>query len=252
MSGELIKTATDLTMQPWRVFGRFAIVYVLDGAGRYADQRGGDRPITAGDLIVVFPKLGHVYGPQPGQRWHEVYLVFEGPVFDLWERQGLLRQDRPVLHLEPVARWRQRLADVLAPAGLASTQEATAEVLRLQMVLGEMLAASDPELRGTERRWLAQARMLLEDDATSLEEVARLMHCSYATFRRRFTRLAGCAPARFRGRRRIERACDLMHRGELSDKQIAATLGFCDEFHFSRSFKQAVGQSPRAYRRSLP
>lgn len=43
-----------------------------------------------------------------------------------------------------------------------------------------------------------------------------------------------------------------MQQTDLSDKQIAAELGFCDEFHFSRRFKQITGRSPRAFRSGLP
>ncbi len=61
----------------------------------------------------------------------------------------------------------------------------------------------------------------------------------------------GTPPARWRAARIIERACELMLRGGLVDKQIADRLGFSDEFHFSRKFKQVIGQSPRQFRRSL-
>jgi AraC-like DNA-binding protein len=33
---------------------------------------------------------------------------------------------------------------------------------------------------------------------------------------------------------------------------IAEELGFCDEFHFSRRFKQIAGVSPAVYRKRLP
>jgi AraC-like DNA-binding protein len=74
----------------------------------------------------------------------------------------------------------------------------------------------------------------------------------YDRFRRRFTRLAGTPPARYRVQRLIDRACELMQLGVLTDKQIASELGFCDPFHFSRRFKQLVGCSPRQFRLRLP
>jgi len=43
-----------------------------------------------------------------------------------------------------------------------------------------------------------------------------------------------------------------MQGGNLTDRQIAERLGFCDEFYFSRRFKQLTGRSPRQFREELP
>ncbi len=250
-AGELHKDDVGPDMRPYRTFGRFAIVYLLEGQGHYADAQGIDRAVRPGDLIVVFPTLPHRYGPAPGQRWREVYLVFEGRLFEPWEQTGWLDVRRPVLHVEPVTTWQRRIAAVLDPSPPTTPAAALVEVCRLQQLLADALATNDPTPHGAEATWLAQARILLEGD-DDLARVAHLLHCSFTTFRRRFTLLAGISPARYRAQRRIERACELMHRADLTDKQIAAELGFCDEFHFSRRFKQIAGLSPRAYRRSLP
>jgi AraC-like DNA-binding protein len=49
----------------------------------------------------------------------------------------------------------------------------------------------------------------------------------------------------------VDRACELMQERRLTDKQIAESLGFCDEYYFSRRFKQMTGRSPRAFRRQM-
>ena len=46
-----------------RVFGQWALVYLVAGTGRYHDARGTDIPLRAGDVILVFPELAHSYGP---------------------------------------------------------------------------------------------------------------------------------------------------------------------------------------------
>ena len=73
----------------------------------------------------------------------------------------------------------------------------------------------------------------------------------YETFRKKFSRLEGVAPAKYRMRRLIDRACELMHEPELTNKQIAFKLGFANEFYFSRRFKQITGASPRTFRQRL-
>lgn len=249
-AGELFKIGNGPTMQPGRVFGRYALVYVTEGHGFYFDDHLGQRSIHAGDLIVVFPQLPHHYGPGPGDLWREVYLVFEGHVFGLWEQMQLLSQHKPIWHLSSIPLWRSRLISILETTPPTSTT-ALLEVCRLQHFLADALAANDPAQVGHEMTWLTEARALLILH-TDIHTVARMMGCSYATFRRRFTHLAGLPPRRYQLQQRVERACEMMHRLSLTDKQIADKLGFCDEFHFSHRFKQITGLSPRAYRRSLP
>jgi len=253
-AGELNKTDNPypLPQKPMRVYGLYAVVYVLAGGGGYEDSNGHTQTVEAGDLILVLPTLGHRYGPLVGQSWHEVYLVFSGPVFELWEQQGLLDPRRPVRRLEPIDYWFNRLNSVIRPDAPANANEAATEVCRLQSVLSEALleervAGEDSD----ERRWLMRASALLETDA-SLERVAEQMTMSYPHFRRRFRKLSDRSPGRYRAERQIERACALMQQRDRPDKAIAAELGFCDEFHFSRRFKQITGLSPSQYRRSLP
>ena len=57
--------------------------------------------------------------------------------------------------------------------------------------------------------------------------------------------------ARHRSIRAIDRACELMQAGGLTDRQIVERLGFYDEFYFSRRFKQVTGRSPSHFRADL-
>ncbi len=251
VNGKTVDTPSD-TFTPWRTFGKFALVYMTGGKGRYEDAAGQSQDITPGDMIFVFPALAHFYGPvRKEDVWREVYLVFEGPVFDTWLAEGLLRQDRPVVHLEPVASWQRRMVEVVDRTPPATSASVLLEVCRLQHLLADILAATDASLRHGRQGWVTQARALL-DSGLDPHQAARQMHCSYATFRKKFTLMEQISPARYQARHVIDRACELMHTHQMNDKQIAQELGFCDEFHFSRRFKQITGRSPRAYRKHLP
>jgi AraC-like DNA-binding protein len=239
-----------------RVFGQYAIVYLLDGAGRYADARGIDQTVGPGDLLLIFPDIAHGYGPGLHQRWSEFFIVFQGPIFDLWRSAGLLDDRHPILHLEPIDHWLDRFESVLSGSRQPGWSPPLLEVTRLLQVLAEaILGGSKSAVPNDDLRWAGRACSLLEVDlspSVDLHAVAQKLNVGYETFRRRFTQIVGQPPARYRASRLIDRACELMQTSDMNDKQIAYSLGFCDEFHFSRRFKQFMGQSPRAYRGTLP
>jgi len=49
-------------------------------------------------------------------------------------------------------------------------------------------------------------------------------------------------------RLKIQRASLLLDTTSFRVKEIGAKVGFADPYYFSRSFRQVMGMSPRAYR----
>jgi AraC-like DNA-binding protein len=236
-------------LQRMRVHGVYALVYLLDGGGRYRDTLGTDRRLAPGDLILVFPELGHQYGPEGGERWRELYVCFHGTAFDQWRRSGLLQTRHPVWHLEPLAYWRDRML-ALAEAD----RPAIVLAARIHQFLADAWAATAASRGGQD--WLDTARRLLEtlsaDHRPALAAVARRCGLHYETFRKRFRAATGLSPGAWRRRALWQRASELLARGDLTLAELAERLGFYDAFHFSREFKRATGVSPRDWRRAPP
>jgi len=250
-----IKDSAGVRGPEFRVLNSYAIVYLLDGSGFYRDTNRHEGTVQAGDLIVLFPEIGHLYGPGIGERWSELYVMFDGPAFDLWRQAGLLNPARPISRLEPINAWLEQLEATLRPNALTPTGRAL-ELSRFLAVLTEMLALTSSELvLMPEPAWLTQACELLSDDlaqAVDLVHVAETVGLTYETFRKQFQRATGASPAHYRTIRRIDQACTLLQVANLTTATIALRLGFSDEYHFSRRFKQIVGLSPREFRRQLP
>ena len=239
-----------------RTFGQFAIVYVVDGRGKYADAIGNRKNIETGDLMILFPDIAHVYNPLPGTHWVTTYICFHGPVFDLWRTQGLLDPRKPVHHAEPVDVWSRRLESVFDASRQVGSAPPLLGICRLQQLLAEVVTgAGRSTVYQDDAQWLDRVSGLIEADLigpVDWENMARQIGLSAESFRKRFTRLAGQPPARYRMGRLIDRACELMQNRSLKDRQIAESLGFCDEFYFSRRFKAVTGQSPRQFRLNSP
>jgi AraC-like DNA-binding protein len=233
-----------------RRFDGYALTLVFGGRGHYRDDEH-ESPLEAGSLIEVLPGRPHWYGLTGPGRWDEVHLVFEGPVFDLCARQGLLGAGSPVHRVTPVSWWLARLDGFRTrrpPVTAAAADDEVCDVLRL---LADLSSHADVGPSESPGGWLARSQALLAGDLAEpldLPEVAAAVGLGYESWRKRFQAETGLAPARYRAQRRIEAAADLLRRTSLSNREIAASLGFSDEHHFAKRFRAATGRTTSGYR----
>lgn len=99
---------------------------------------------------------------------------------------------------------------------------------------------------------VARARELLESqlaDPPSLEALAAAVNLSPFHFARVFRQATGLPPHAWLKQRRLARAREMLKHG-LAASQVAFDLGFADQSHLSRQFKQAYGVTPGAYRQA--
>ena len=68
-------------------------------------------------------------------------------------------------------------------------------------------------------------------------------------FIRAFRAVYGETPGRYRTRRRVERACELLGSANLTVTEICHLVGFTSLGTFSARFTELTGMSPTAYRR---
>ena len=83
----------------------------------------------------------------------------------------------------------------------------------------------------------------------AVADLSALVQLSEGHFSRSFKLTFGESPHSFVVRRRIEMAALRMLRTDECLTDIALHCGFSDQAHFCRHFRQAVGQSPAAWRR---
>ena len=155
---------------------------------------------------------------------------------------GVPRFADSVIHDQPLARAFVHLHRLLAEhAGSLETQTRWRETM-LALFRRHARLPEAPGRRGA--RELLAARLL---DPPSLEELAAAVNLSPFHFARVFRRATGMPPHAWLRQRRLEQARALLKSGR-APLEVALELGFADQSHLGRQFKQAYGVAPGEYR----
>lgn len=124
------------------------------------------------------------------------------------------------------------------------------EATLLDALLNEFARQSKPEPPSELRKVRGYMRDNLSR-ALTLEELAAEVCMSRCHFVRWYKRNTGVTPIRDLRRMRVDAACDIMRGTEEPLKVVAGKTGFCDEYYFSRVFREHVGMPPGAFRRTV-
>jgi len=103
-------------------------------------------------------------------------------------------------------------------------------------------------------RWLRQAKELLHERFTenlTLSEIARNVGVHPVHLAQTFHKTYECTVGDYVRKLRIDYACHELIATSRPIVEIALTAGFCDQSHFTRTFKRTVGTAPSQYRESL-
>ena len=87
------------------------------------------------------------------------------------------------------------------------------------------------------------------DRTIHIRDLSAVARRSPAHFARKFKLAVGESPHAYVVRRRLERACYLMMTSAEPLSEIALSVGFSDQAHLCRLFRQAFDQSPANWRR---
>ncbi|HSK71187.1 MAG TPA: helix-turn-helix transcriptional regulator [Pyrinomonadaceae bacterium] len=99
--------------------------------------------------------------------------------------------------------------------------------------------------------WLKQVEELVReefDNKFSLKAIAEKIGVHSVYLSREFRRRKGCTLGEFVRQIRIETACREILKGEKELCEIACQVGFYDQSHFTKTFRNQIGMTPHEYR----
>ena len=226
----------------------FALGAIESGASKI---RYRDRTVTqrAGDVVVIPAREVHTGESDGPQGWSYRMLYLPEPLLAAFTTADVLSFDAPSIADPELAR---RIVELhaLLDAGTDRLRGQTALVDVLQLLCARH--AKGPSDRADDARpspTLGLVRDYIESHFAkpiSLMELSTLSGVSPFHLSRRFRARFGLPPYMYLELVRVNRARELLRRGEPISR-VAFDTGFSDQSHLTRRFKRVVGVPPGHY-----
>lgn len=232
----------------------FVFTVIEHGAQRFR-HRGSDHLAPVGSMVLINPDELHTGSKAHEEGWrYRGFYPDNAQVTGVLTELGLASGGMPsfassVLHDPQLHRLFGAL-HLLLESGAEALQQQTAwreAILLLFQRHARLPQAPSP---GREPQAVARAKELLGSqlaEPPSLEQLAAAVNLSPFHFARVFRRATGLPPHAWLKQRRLEQARALLKSGCMP-LAVAMQLGFADQSHLTRQFKQAYGVGPGEYR----
>ena len=243
---------------------KLADVRYTAGAARHAHERPYFCLIRRGSYTERYSRRTRDCRPMtlvyhPSGEHHAVTLnasvvlslnVELGPEWLTWMRDSGLPLDQPLeSHGGAASELALRLFRVL--------HGADRDPLLIETLTADIISTLAEQSRETSRRMPAWLRGMADrvdgerQRTPSLRALAAAAGVHPVYFAAAFRRFSGCSLGDFARRRRLDFARRQLAESGLTLAQVAASAGFADQSHLTRSFKRYTGQTPGEYRTFL-
>jgi len=245
----------QLDWEHGRVLDALQIVLISSGGGWLETRATGERRVEAGMVFLLLPQTWHRYRPDPKTGWTESWIEVQGPVVD----ELLHAETFPPATILRVGAIGSGIEEVLESIHRGILQGPNGFQPELSAAVLQLLALCSRISQNLARpsqiqRAVSEAEHYLGEhhsEPVNVEALAAKLGVSYSQFRRAFRARTGFAPWKYVIHLRLTRARRMLTSSDAKLDDIAARVGFSSGFHLSNAFKQAYGESPDKWRRTL-
>lgn len=222
--------------------------FVVQGA--YVEQSGAHTHTCESSTLLFHPA---------GEKHADWFLSDKGTCFNIEVDRGHLeaRYGHIALPEEPITFQNKEVNGFARQLHTEFCRGASASDLVYEGLALALFGASIREARSTTLHrlppsWYGKVLDLLQArfrEKLDLATIAAAVGVHPVHLARGFRRYQGCTVGAYVRKLRIEHACHQLRTSEESLAAIALAVGFVDQSHFSRTFKQHMGITPATYRR---
>lgn len=234
--------------------------FVISGKGTlYADNSSGTTDvytINSNEGFMLFPGQVSTYIADNTDPWEYIWLEFDGFQAKSAVDASGLSQNKPVYHPLSVELCKLTLNEMIY---IIDHKEAPPLHLIGHLYLfldyftrSEAPGKSQNKIKNNlSHYYISEAIKFIElnyQKDITVNDIAENCGLNRTYFGKKFKEEFGKTPQEFLMRFRMTKATELLEHTQLSIGEISCAVGYNDQLHFSRAFKNTLGISPRQWR----
>ncbi|EFE97663.1 AraC family transcriptional regulator [Serratia odorifera] len=227
--------------------------YVISGTGTLHTDHGAFS-VHPGEGFLIYPHDVTTYSADQQHPWHYMWIEVDGLMAANIFQQCRLSRQMPIYRPQrytPDAAERGYLTEIVAH----QQNEAWLKIIGLSYLFFSALIANahaQPKEKPPEKqRHLAKAIKYIESryhENISIAQLANYCSINRSYMSRLFKAEFGLGPKEYLLQYRMNIAAGLLRHGSAAIKVVALSVGYANQLHFSKAFKQVHGLTPSAWR----
>lgn len=229
----------------------YLIHLVIAGKGTF-QSAGHTWDLQPGDLFLAAPNQLVAYTADDQQPWEYCWVGFNGACAHKLVSQLPFTDAEPIHHTKNPEALRDSLRNLFLSRGLEPQDEAAmlGYLYLFMAALMQETREKKPRTTSSASQYVLNAIKYIQFNYShdiSIDDVAKSVGVSRSHLYRVFMSNVGKSPIDYLTEYRINEACNLLRTSNLSIAEVAISVGFFDQFYFSRVFKKAMGLPPSKY-----
>lgn len=248
---------------PLHLFGpakrdHYLFHYVLSGKGKLTSRKsdGTDETyeIGPGQGFIIFPGQVGTYIADEEEPWEYAWIEFDGMIAKEAIMLAGLTPDKPIYHSRDLALTKE-LEKLLVELSDSTDQSPYWKIGRLYLFIDNLNNSSKdkPILTGERMSdyYIKEISNYIEqhyNEDITVESMAEYLNLSRGYLNKIFKRYTGKSPKEFLTSYRMAKAIQLLKTTQIPIGEVGQRVGYANQLHFSRAFKNFFGVSPKIWR----
>jgi AraC family transcriptional regulator, arabinose operon regulatory protein len=233
-----------------RAAGTYVLVYVAKGTGWYSINKRTFR-VSENDFFVLPAALPALSGTSQDSPWSIYWAYFSGTQAASVVAHLTQKNNHKPGKAKFLAGRISQFDDILHHLELMENMEnlVYANSRFYTFLCSFRLTVLSAKKHGTKDGVIQSIEYMRENihGHVTLEALANVAGLSVSHYCAQFKRKTMQSPLNLYTSMKVQRACQLLQNRNQTIKSIAYALGFFDQYHFSKVFKQVMGTSPKAF-----